>query len=577
MDLLQVISAPGPQQSNTNRHMARIVAARQKEMSIVSCIAHINQRYSLLDFLSIQLFISDIPERTKLLEMGSHMLELPPLVPEQLAWHASETDPTIWQRQAIGAECVVGMEIPNKMGANDLYLLSRFQLHHPEVTLKSLKEKLQASLLKIRFEHPEIASTVTWKDGNTWIQYRSPKDAADAQKWAEQRIRVEASSRTALDIRTALEEQREVGSGPAEAVTIYVAAPVADETTSLGDTAIELVLYANHVFLDGISVRVLLGDIFRTLASELSTTEPGKLPWGEERNNLDAPLLSLLDPSQEIAGRKFEATRMGLMGNIPRMSGSWGLKTRSENVGLPRSIFHTFTVAETAKLLRAVKERLGPKYTVTHLGHAAVFLALLKTNPPPADAPETFCTTAMPVNSRRFLREDYAKATKTYYPVCQSSALLLFEDIQSYAPRDCDKEQLREKISRAAKHTKESYDFWMNQPSLLPASISFMSLISTALANNQQVPASTPMFTSDGINERFIPREVPNPITQEKAITVQNVRFLLNQYMPFMSLRLDSFRDRCEVSLSYNETTYSNEDAESFLSETVNLMLAFAE
>ena len=39
MDLLQVISAPGPQQSNTNRHMARIgVAARQKEMSIVSLV-----------------------------------------------------------------------------------------------------------------------------------------------------------------------------------------------------------------------------------------------------------------------------------------------------------------------------------------------------------------------------------------------------------------------------------------------------------------------------------------------------------------------------------------------------------
>lgn len=38
MDLLQVISAPGPRQSNTNRHMARIVAARQKEMSIVSLV-----------------------------------------------------------------------------------------------------------------------------------------------------------------------------------------------------------------------------------------------------------------------------------------------------------------------------------------------------------------------------------------------------------------------------------------------------------------------------------------------------------------------------------------------------------
>lgn len=42
------------------------------------------------------------------------------------------------------------------------------------------------------------------------------------------------------------------------------------------------------------------------------------------------------------------------------------------------------------------------------------------------------------------------------------------------------------------------------------------------------------MFTSDGINERFIPREVLNPLTQEKLITVQGVRFLLNQYMPFM-------------------------------------------
>jgi len=104
------------------------------------------------------------------------------------------------------------------------------------------------------------------------------------------------------------------------------------------------------------------------------------------------------------------------------------------------------------------------------------------------------------------------------------------------------------------------------------------------------------MFTSDGINERFIPREVPNPITQKKAITVQNVRFLLNQYMPFMyvfplttkshqsltreissSLRLDSFRDRCEVSLNYKETKYNKEDAQLFLTEKVKLMLAFVE
>ncbi|GAD91476.1 conserved hypothetical protein [Paecilomyces variotii No. 5] len=509
--------------------------------------------------------------------MGSAMPELPPLLPEQFTWHASEKDPSILQRQAAGAESIVGMEIANKMGANDLYLLSRIQIHKPSLTLKLLKEKLQNTLLKLRFQHPEIACTVSWEDGKILIQYQSPKDGADALKWAEKSIRVEASSRTTLDIRTALEEQREVGGGPADAATIYLAAPVADETATLGDTPVELVLYANHVFFDGISVRTFLGEIFRTLASELSSIEPVELPWGKEKNNLDAPLFSVLGSDQEIAGPKFDATRLALLGNMARMHGNWGLNKRSENVGLPRSIFHTFTPEETANLLRAVKERLGPKYTITHLGHAAVLLSLLKTNPPPADAPETFCVTASPVNSRRFLQEDYAKGTKTYYPVCQSTAPLLFENILSYDPRSCDKEQLREKLARAAKHTKETYDFWMTQPSFLPASVSFMSIIAAAISSGNQTPPTTPMFTSDGINDRFIPREVSNPITQEKAITVQNVRFLLNQYMPFMSLRLDSFRDRSEVSLSYNETTYSNEDAESFLAEMVKFMMVFAE
>lgn len=252
--------------------------------------------------------------------MGSHMPEFPPLMPEQFTWHASETDPSILQREAIGAECIVGMELPNKMGANDLYLLSQIQVHDPSLTLKSLKEKLQNTLLKLRFQHPEIAATVAWKDGNILIQYQSPKDGADALKWAEQSIRVEASSRTALDIRTALEEQREVGGGPAAAATIYLAAPVANETANLGDTPVELVLYANHVFFDGISVRTFLGDILRTLASEFTSTEPTKLPWGEERKNLDVPLLSVLGSGQEISGPKFEATRLALLGNMARMN-----------------------------------------------------------------------------------------------------------------------------------------------------------------------------------------------------------------------------------------------------------------
>ena len=42
------------------------------------------------------------------------------------------------------------------------------------------------------------------------------------------------------------------------------------------------------------------------------------------------------------------------------------------------------------------------------------------------------------------------------------------------------------------------------------------------------------MFTSDGMNDRFIPEEVVNMATGEKLMSVDSVAFLLDQYLPFM-------------------------------------------
>jgi hypothetical protein len=41
------------------------------------------------------------------------------------------------------------------------------------------------------------------------------------------------------------------------------------------------------------------------------------------------------------------------------------------------------------------------------------------------------------------------------------------------------------------------------------------------------------MYTSDGVNETYIDREISDK-SGNVAITVNTVRFFLNQYMPFM-------------------------------------------
>jgi hypothetical protein len=47
------------------------------------------------------------------------------------------------------------------------------------------------------------------------------------------------------------------------------------------------------------------------------------------------------------------------------------------------------------------------------------------------------------------------------------------------------------------------------------------------------------MYTSDGVNETYIDREISDK-SGNLALTINTVRFFLNQYMPFMQVPLSS-------------------------------------
>lgn len=138
--------------------------------------------------------------------------------------------------------------------------------------------------------------------------------------------------------------------------------------------------------------------------------------------------------------------------------------------GAPRTEFYTFTAAESEAMRRTIKTRLGQQYTVSHLGHAATTLALLKTNPIPSDTSDTpVLVMPVPVNGRRFLS---GKRANTQYGACQASAMVIFEDLRSWKVDDNDRPAVVAALERASRHVQASYEYWLNKDFLLALSVS---------------------------------------------------------------------------------------------------------
>lgn len=130
-------------------------------------------------------------------------------------------------------------------------------------------------------------------------------------------------------------------------------------------------------------------------------------------------------------------------------------------------------------MIQAVKNRLGPRYTISHLGHAATVLALLKNNPLPLDVSENVdLITPLPVNGRRFLRDEVAAHR---FGACQAGAVVEFQNLKSWAPKDDSKEPAMA-LEKLCKQVKESYDFWLKNEFQLALGVSKDNFLGAFLA-----------------------------------------------------------------------------------------------
>ncbi|KAJ2966699.1 hypothetical protein NQ176_g10025 [Zarea fungicola] len=324
------------------------------------------------------------------------------------------------------------------------------------------------------------------------------------------------------------------------------------------------------------SSRDFTGQILRCAAQYLQNNAVQTLPslkWGAETARLATPLLDACAVDVDTLGADFEAARGEFIDALLRSGASWGLPV-TNNPGDARSEWFTFSKEQTETMIQAVKTRLGQQYTISHLGHAAVVLALLQTNPLDSSAPpSTALITPLPVNGRRFLKRELQEHR---FGSCQAGAVVEFNDLASWAPATESPGGVQEALGKLSRHVKESYDYWLRNQFQLLLGISKDNFLSAFLSSSPMpfTGSSIPIFITDGLVDNYVPGHVATP-DGEKLLDVESCVFGVDTYMSDILIRMDSWKGSTVLSVCYNEGCLQTETARQFLDLVARFMLAF--
>lgn len=136
--------------------------------------------------------------------------------------------------------------------------------------------------------------------------------------------------------------------------------------------------------------------------------------------------------------------------------------------------FLTFTKAQSTSLLQQVKKVVGSDSSITHLGHAAMVLALLRSYPllqPDMEAKPSPLYSPCWLNGRRYLLSTagHPNPTTDYIPLCISFAPILFADLRDLSlSLEAGKEEIKSKLVHASQIATKSYRKISNRKSILP-------------------------------------------------------------------------------------------------------------
>ena len=138
---------------------------------------------------------------------------------------------------------------------------------------------------------------------------------------------------------------------------------------------------------------------------------------------------------------------------------------------------------------------VGSEANITHLGHAAMVLALLRFNPltePLSMSPQPLHSPCW-LNGRRYLRSstEHPDPTKDFVPLCISFAPIIFPDLEEISlSLSANRADVKSKLVKACKVATKQYEIIKNRKSMLPECVALFDSFGEKMRYTNLITAS---------------------------------------------------------------------------------------
>jgi hypothetical protein len=431
----------------------------------------------------------------------------PPLNSDHYQWKQSKNS-SGWERPALAAETTW---IHGPREYQQLFLTACLTLLRP-VSRYKFYSAARHSWIRLRYETPDIDVTAKMTDeGQPYMYAHVLRNHAEAARWSRETLFLDNA-------------QQEVGFGALknklsqDQAAVQCSSPISLLLITINDgddvvRRVELILNVEHQITDGIGIRILLSKYLYILAknalkSDMSQ-DTSRIDWGENSKLLTTPWICSLNEDQIFSGPEYEEAvswnqkfmfekMVSHLPPTPSFYHSFLLtgEVQYKNVGLgllrktessQKHHFITFTQSRSNKILHAIKTILSPEANITHLGHAAMVLALLRN----ATVPElqlvsenTVLYSPCWINGRRYIRNTDAQlpATKSFIPICQTFAPIIFPNLRDLVlHRNATQVEMKSKLLKACEIAKEQYGNIKRTKSIMPESVAVLEFMGSKM------------------------------------------------------------------------------------------------
>ncbi|KAL4797888.1 hypothetical protein BDV19DRAFT_39105 [Aspergillus venezuelensis] len=246
-----------------------------------------------------------------------------------------------------------------------------------EQTKRRAEDSLKSAWLRLRFDHPTIASKVMFDDGKGKYKkvYETYRDKSSWGNWVDETFRV-------VDLpegKTGLDWCNADPPVPERPTLFLIRSPIPPESKLEGHGLFkaDLALRAQHAIIDGMGTLHLFNNLFAHASTTYTNPETPLPPFGQEYVNLSPPLRvaanipAALTQEQEEHMRDILAYNASLKKDIEIASPPFNRKNFTP--GIHKRVALTLSSEATAKIIEACR---GLNLSVTHAYHASIALAV---------------------------------------------------------------------------------------------------------------------------------------------------------------------------------------------------------